>query len=105
MNEMMNQFSWINSQKTSILEFLPLVKLNLPFFFPSKDRAWYKMFTSGLMALWDKKIILEHILQSIFGNGEGTFFLFILDEVDALCLKFINVAKAIPGENTGAVFP
>lgn len=33
------------------------------------------------------------------------FLPFNLDEVVALYLKFINVAKAIHGENTGAVFP
>lgn len=36
---------------------------------------------------------------------ENFFFPFNLNEVDALHLKFINVVKAIPGENTGAVFP
>lgn len=57
------------------------------------------------MLLWDKKIVFGHILQSISGNGEGTRSPFILNEVNALHLKFISVVNAIPGENTGAVFP
>lgn len=67
--------------------------------------AWCEMFTSSLMLLWDKKIFFGHILQSISGNGEGTRSPFILNEVNALHLKFISVVNAIPGENTGAVFP
>ena len=57
------------------------------------------------MFLWDEKIVLEHILPSVSGNVKRTFFPFNLNEVDALHLKFINVVKAIPRENTGAVFP
>lgn len=63
------------------------------------------MFTSGLMFLWDKKIVFERIRQSFSGNGKRTFFPFNFNEVDVLYLKFINVVKAIPGGNTGAVFP
>lgn len=40
-----------------------------------------------------------------FWKWRENFLPFNLDEVDALYLKFINVAKAIRGENTGAVFP
>lgn len=72
--------------------------------FPSKGRTWDEMCTLSLMFLWDKKIVWEHILQSISGNGERTFFPFNLNEVNVLHLKFINVVKAIPGENAGAVF-
>lgn len=60
---------------------------------------------SGLMFLWDKTIVFECILPSISGNGERINFPFNFNEVDALRLKVINFANAIPGENTGAVFP
>lgn len=63
------------------------------------------MFTFSLVFLLDKKIVLAHTQQSLSENGERTFFPFNLNEVDALHLKFISVEKAIPGENTGAVFP